>query len=487
MRFGTVCSGIGAPEQAWQELGWECVFASEIEKFPSAVHQIRFPGVPNLGDMTKFKEWNDYAIDLICGGTPCQSFSVAGLRKGLDDPRGNLMLTFGAITARYKPRWIVFENVPGLLSSGDGGDFGSFLGMLVLLGYGFAYRVFDAQYFGLAQRRKRVFVVGHFGGQWQRAAAVLFDRASVCGNSAPRRETREGITGTLSARTKGGGGLGTDFDLGGGLTTTPEVCGERAAHSPRHGHAMTTQQAAESGQLVPEIARAVAAKRDGYNDGSDQTYIPEVAWALQERDAKGVAIDTKDGHLIVTPILEAGARQGEKADLRDGLGVGEPGDPMFTLQAGKQHAIAFDTTQVSSVANYSNPKPGDACHPLAAGAHPPAIAFSCKDSGNDAGPLAPTLRSGNHDGSHANGGVMPAVSDGMRVRRLTPRECERLQGFPDNFTMIPWNSRAAEDCPDGPRYRTLGNSMAVPVMRWIGERIKLLETILPFDKPTSPS
>jgi len=194
MNFGSVCSGIEAASVAWHPLGWRTSFVSEIEKFPCAVLAHHYPDVPNFGDMTRFMEWPDAAIDVLVGGTPCQSFSVAGLRKGLADPRGNLMLTYGAIAGRYRPRWLVWENVPGVLSSNGGRDFGTFLGMLAELGYGFAYRVLDAQHFGVPQRRRRVFVVGHLG-DWRRAAAVLFERESLSGNTA--------AFGTEGARSKG--------------------------------------------------------------------------------------------------------------------------------------------------------------------------------------------------------------------------------------------------------------------------------------------
>ena len=163
MRYLSVCSGIEAASVAWHPLGWEPVGFSEIEPFPCAVLAHRFPNVKNYGDMTKHKEWNiePGTVELLVGGTPCQAFSVAGLRRGLEDPRGNLMLTFGAIANHLRPTWIVWENVPGVLSSDGGRDFGTFLGMLGELGYGFAYRVLDAQYFGVAQRRRRVFLVGY--------------------------------------------------------------------------------------------------------------------------------------------------------------------------------------------------------------------------------------------------------------------------------------------------------------------------------------
>ena len=169
MKFGSVCSGIEAASVAWHPLGWEAAFFSEIDPFPCATLKHHYPDVPNYGDMTKYKEWPDADISLLVGGTPCQSYSIAGLRAGLADPRGDLMLTFGAIADKYRPEWLLWENVPGVLSSNGGRDFGTFLGMLGQLGYGFAYRVLDAQYFGVAQRRRRVFVVGH--SDWRRAAA----------------------------------------------------------------------------------------------------------------------------------------------------------------------------------------------------------------------------------------------------------------------------------------------------------------------------
>lgn len=185
MRFLSVCSGIEAASVAWNPLGWKAVAFSEIEPFPCAVLTHHYPDTPNWGDMTKFQEWPNEPIDLLCGGTPCQSFSVAGLRKGLDDPRGNLMLTFGAIAAKYRPKWLVWENVPGVLSSNGGRDFGTFLGMLGQLGYGFAYRIHNAEYFGVPQRRRRVFVIGCLG-DWRSAAAVLFEQESFKGDSSAR-------------------------------------------------------------------------------------------------------------------------------------------------------------------------------------------------------------------------------------------------------------------------------------------------------------
>lgn len=416
MRYLSVCSGIEAATVAWHPLGWQPVAFSEIEAFPCAVLSHHYPTVPNWGDMTKFQEWPDAAVDLLVGGTPCQSFSVAGLRGGLADPRGNLALTYLAIADRYRPRWLVWENVPGVLSSGGGRDFGAFLGGLGHLRYGWAYRVLDAQYFGVAQRRRRVFVVGYLGG-WAGAAAVLFERHSLQGHPAPRREKGKAAS-VIPSRSSAGGGLGTDFDCDGGL-----IC----ANSGDVGYCLT-------------------------------------ASAQQSLDAE-----------TETLIAVAHTLRGE----------------------------GFDASEDGS---------GDVTHPLGRNQGQEAcIAFSSKDHGGDASAdLAPTLRAMPHDGSHANAGDQVAVAfqeaqtgcreydtagtlrangpghdpvgtrvrEGMAVRRLTPRECERLQGFPRNYTLIPWRGRPAAQCPDGPRYKALGNSMAVPVVNWIGRRIEAVDKVL---------
>ena len=205
MNYLSLCSGVEAASLAWEPLGWSPWAFSEFEPAACAVLAHHWPQVQNLGDMARYQEWPDAAIDVLVGGTPCQSFSVAGLRKGLSDPRGNLMLTFGAIAGRYRPRWLVWENVPGVLSSGGGRDFGAFLGMLAELGYGFAYRVLDAQHFGCAAPRARVFVVGHYG-DWRRAAAVLLERHALQGNPAPGRTPRlEGARTLTSAAPHGHG------------------------------------------------------------------------------------------------------------------------------------------------------------------------------------------------------------------------------------------------------------------------------------------
>ena len=198
MKFGSVCSGIEAASVAWEPLGWNPVFFSEVDAFPSAVLAHRWPSIPNHGDMTKFKEWGYGvgAIDVLVGGTPCQSFSVAGLRGGLDDDRGNLALVYARILEHLRPRWFVWENVPGVLSSNGGRDFASIIGAFQELGYGWAYRTLDAQFFGVPQRRRRIFVVG-CAGDWRAPAAVLFEPESLRGDSPKsRKETEEASRST---------------------------------------------------------------------------------------------------------------------------------------------------------------------------------------------------------------------------------------------------------------------------------------------------
>ena len=425
MNFLSVCSGIEAASVAWNPLGWKAWALAEIEPFPCAVLAHHYPDTPNLGDMTNFKEWPDGAIDLLCGGTPCQSFSVAGLRKGLDDPRGNLMLTFGAIAARYRPRWLVWENVPGVLSSNGGRDFGSFLGLLGFIGYRFAYRVLDAQYFGLAQRRKRVFVVGCLGG-WRSAAAVLFERSSLSWNPAPSRETRQGVAAGTLRRTQGG----SDVD------------------HPRAGHIVATIDAS--------FGRLQGASGQDANHGHSHL----ISMCLNAKRGAG-RLDAESETLI--PII------GGDFDVANTLHRhhGQPQlDQMLV-------PIPFDTTRITSATNRSQPGPGDPCRPLARGAHAPAIAFDARQSD--------VIQYGEKTGPLDTDAYTMGIQTGTRVRRLTPRECERLQGFSDDYTLVPLLLKPRQTrvrwAADGPRYKALGNSWAVPCAAWIGRRIASVDAL----------
>ena len=438
MRFGSVCSGIEAASVAWHPLGWEAAWLSEIEPFPCAVLKHHYPDVPNLGDMTKFKEWKiESNIDVLVGRTPCQSFSVAGLRKGLDDPRGNLMLTYLAIAKQHRPRWLVWENVPGVLSSADGRDFGSFLGGLAICGYGFAYRVLDAQYFGVAQRRKRVFVVAYLG-DWRPAAAVLFERDSLQGNPAPSREKGERIApcvtnGPPFSRT---GNERVEAEAMVVMDCGVELSGPLSARD--YKDAGTDGMNKISAKMIPTV-QPIYAIQGSMIGRSDK--------AGPQGDGINVEVcftqNTIDRHAVAYNIAPG------KGKLKDDIHVTDAHVSKTVDASGSNPAmhqggaaivqpIPFDTTQITSKANYSKPQQGDPCHPLAAGAHPPAIAQT------------------------------------MAVRRLTPVECERLQGFPDGYTDIKLKNKPT---PDGPRYKALGNSMAVPVMAWIGKRIQEVENI----------
>jgi len=304
INYGSVCSGIEAATAAWHPLGWKAAFYSEIDAFPRAVLQHHFLNTPIHGDFTTIQEHDYDPIDLLVGGTPCQSFSIAGLRKGLADERGNLTLEFIRLAQRLRPQWVVWENVPGVLSQDKGRAFGSLLGGLAECGYGFAYRVLDAQYFGTPQRRRRVFVVGYLG-DWRPAAAVLFERESLCGDITPHRKAGEDVAKTLTT------GTGKRYDF----------------------------------------------------ETEDFVVIPQ--------------------HSVAT--MDVAGTMGSTTVASDRAAAG-----YMALHAG-------------------------------------------------------------------------------RVRRITPRECERLQGFPDDYTLIPYRGKPAADSP---RYKALGNSMAVPVMKWLGERIQ---------------
>jgi len=527
LRFGSVCSGIEAASVAWEPIGWKAAWFAEIEPFPCAVLKHHYPDTPNLGDMNLWKEWPDAAIDVLCGGTPCQSFSVAGLRKGLDDPRGNLMLTFLAIAKRHRPRWLVWENVPGVLSSNGGRDFGSFLGGLAECGYGFAYRVLDAQYFGLAQRRKRVFVVAHLGN-WRPAAAVLFERASLCGHPAPRREAGERPAPSVTSGAPNGGpghgarsgsakeGLIVPVAFGGNRTSGPidvapalNACGTASGRQDFETEAFITTHTLRG--------EGFDASEDGTGRGTP--LVPVATTFRDTADCLTSAYGTKwngnasadNGSLFVAqPYTLAIRGRGDGHNLefrqdgtanalltpnggRGGIGVGaiahafdarqsdviQYGDKTGPLDTDGHSVgvLAFDTTQITSKANVSNPKHGDPCHPLAAGAHAPAVAF---DTYNQAvnEHTSQTIKSPQGAAQESVGAVLQA----MQVRRLTPVECERLQGFPDHYTAISWRGKPADQCPDGPRYKALGNSWAVPVVRWIGERINLVDSVLEMQR-----
>ena len=433
MKYLSLCSGIEAATVAWHPLGWEAVAYSEIERFPSEVLAHHYPHTPNLGDMTKFKEWTNVSdVDLLVGGTPCQSFSVAGLRKGLDDPRGNLMLTYLAIADKFKPQWIVWENVPGVLSSNGGKDFGVFLGALGELGYGFAYRVLDAQYFGVAQRRKRVFVVGYLG-DWRAAAAVLFERHSLQGHPAPSREKRQGSAASVGA---GASSRSWPADISSTLDTT---FGTKQGLENQHINAGCPMFV--PAQAIALAENTIGRKPQNGGNGDGFTY----GGPMYTLNATGV-------HGVAQPIgFESSRRDGVR--LYDGISN--------TLQA------------FAGTGGGNSPM---VAQPIAYNIAPGKGALKDDIHVTDADATKTLDASGSNPAMHQGGA---AILQSMAVRRLTPVECERLQGFPDSYTDIKSKNKPT---PDGPRYKALGNSMAVPVMAWIGQRIEQVEAICKQNK-----
>jgi DNA (cytosine-5)-methyltransferase 1 len=351
--------------------------------------------------MTKFREWDIErgAVDVLVGGTPCQSFSVAGLRKGLDDPRGNLALTFVAMVDHYRPEWVIWENVPGVLSSSGGRDFGSFLGALGQLGYGFAYRVLDAQYFGVPQRRRRVFVVAHSSGDSRRAAEVLFEPESLRGDTPKGRKTGQDTAQCLTT------GTGCRYD--------PNT--ETLIPVMYENHPMDSRI---TGPVDPS---PTVAARWGTGGGN-------------------------------TPLVQHTYRKSRRAQSVEDFETWVPDEVTNTLNC-------FDLGDIRSVDIVVE-------HP----AHAFKIRGVWHYTGTNGGVPKPGTGGSGCMGQDEKAYTIATSQDqqimhGMAVRRLTPTECERLQGFPDGYTDI------MPETPDGPRYKALGNSMAVPVMRWIGGRI----------------
>ena len=471
MRFGSVCSGIEAASVAFEPLGWSAAWLAEIEPFPSAVLAHHYPDVPNLGDMTAIPRrvlaGEIEAPDMLCGGTPCQAFSVAGLRESLSDERGNLTLTFVEIadaidhvrvTRGDEPAIVFWENVPGVLSTKDNA-FGCFLaglagedeplqppgekwanaGCVYGPARAIAWRTLDAQYFGLAQRRRRVFVVASARDGFD-PATVLFEWDGVRRDSPPSREARE-VAPTIPSRSSGGGGLGTDFDIDGGVICMAHGQGGADVASERSPTLTCNHEA-------PIVVHGT----------QDPCVSADTAFALGRNNG---------GENALAIAIQAGALRTNPNSGPDGVGVQL--DHAYTLEARAevQCVAVSDVVGAMSAAGATEKKHG--------------FGWGQQD--------------------WENGYCQPTPT--MQVRRLTPRECERLQGFPDDWTLIPWKAHQAwakrkgtsasgesfeeflirmtgrglrqpttHDCPDGPRYKALGNSWAVPCVRWIGRRIQ---------------
>ena len=412
IRYGSVCSGIEAATAAWHHIGWEAAFFSEIEKFPRAVLRHHYPRIPLHGrDQGRRENFAEYAkvagfqtigaeeygaIDLLVGGTPCQSFSIAGLRGGLDDDRGNLALEFCRLADRKQPRWLVWENVPGVLSSNGGRDFGSILGAMAELGYGVAYRVLDAQNFGVPQRRRRVFVVGYLG-DWRRAAAVLFEQGSLRGNYTKGDGKNEEIARTLRSQPQSSHRADSDNFI----TWPVEIAPTLNAHfGEKQGFDNQHIRGGRDGLSVSQCLTA----------GTGQRYDPETETLIPTHGGEfDVVHGTQDPCVSQSKAFALGRNNGGENVVSFGIG-----------DSGVGHCLRSEPSKADK-------------------------------------PTSTTY-----------------VGEQRGVRRLMPTECERLQGFPDGYTDIPYKGRQA---PDGPRYKSLGNSMAVPCMRWIGERIQKVDQL----------
>lgn len=418
MRYLSLFSGIEAATQAWQPLGWECVAVSEIEPFPCAVLEHHYPHVPNLGDVTKITEQQikDLGqIDLIVFGSPCQNLSVAGNRKGFAGEQSSLFYAAMEIIKHAKrhcgARFALWENVPGAFSSNKGADFTEVVKHMAGLsdldtpknGWGkegaavganglLEWSVLDAQWFGLAQRRKRVFAIVDFG-DWASRPPILLERHSLRGDSAPSRAEKQDITtDAQTGFTKQGHG---DYrNCGVGSTCT--------AHQSKDCSDLIVCHGTQDPITNNETAYAL-----GCNSGQENV----IAIA-------GNIIGRTDGN------------------GGNGNGFDESG-ACYTLTTNDRHAVAYGCL------NPDQPQ----CWRV-----------------YETNGVAPALQAGEGRGN--------AILKNSVVRRLTPIECERLQGFPDDFTKIPYRGKSVGDCPNGVRYKALGNSMAVNVMAWIGQKVQ---------------
>lgn len=481
LKFGSVCSGIEAASVAWHPLGWKAAWLAEIEPFPAAVLAHHYPDVPNLGDMTKIANQvltgNVEAPDVLVGGTPCQAFSVAGLREGLADERGQLTIKYVELADAIdfirgrrgqQPAIIVWENVPGVLSSKDNA-FGCFLAALAgeddeirppgekwaNAGCVFGptrtvtWRVLDAQYFGVAQRRRRVFVVASARKDFY-PTAVLFEFDGVRRDTAPSRKARQETAGTLASRTGAGGFPGTDEACSGYVQ--PVMC-------MAHGQG--------GAEIATERSPTLTCNHEAPIAFQPQCVTGDITHTLKAEGFDASEYGTGRGQPIV-PVMAF-----QPGNLTRGAGSSPSTEVFPTLKADHgrgasdqdphvAYSVALRGREGGATAELGDDLAGCLRASSGGGDKPHVLAFQSSQSGVRLGETHATLDANN--GPRRHNGVL----DGMAVRRLTPTECERLQGFPDGWTDVPYRGKPAAD---GPRYKALGNSMAVPCMAFIGRRI----------------
>lgn len=483
MKYISIFSGIEAATVAWQPLGWKPIAFSEIDPFPSTVLQHHYPNVPNLGDITKI-DWRPYvgAADIVVGGSPCQSFSVAGKREGLAGASG-LMFEYIRAVRELRPRWFVWENVPGAFSSERGGAYRQLLSEMDALGYGLAWRVLDAQFFGVAQRRERVFLVGSLGTM--RCAEVLFERESLSWDHQSSRQKRQ----ALAEEAQGCVGT-TDHDSG---CLTPGETQSRRIYSA-DGIYPTLSTRKRSGQnqegvftqFGDDVSQTLTARA---GTGGNQVPLVQVQPIVFNPNA---GINEQGGGFAlsedVTPTLKTDHNpavaftQNQRAEVREL----EVAGALAAQPDVKQQTYICRADGQTNAMTSVNLAPTLTSHAK----KDPHLIYPAEDSTGEDEPVTLQIRGGKPGGgkgaliqrnmsatlsTHNTQTLITGDHEerGLTVRRLTPRECERLQGFPDDYTDIPYRNK--EHAPDGARYKALGNSMAVPVMRWIGERIQMVE------------
>ena len=477
MKYLSVCSGIEAATVAWHPLGWEPVAFSEIEPFPSAVLGAHWPHIQNLGDMTKFEQWDHgllAEVDIVVGGPPCQAFSVAGLRRSLSDARGNVTLAYVRMLdhidtirrANGRPPVIaVYENVPGMLSTRDNA-FGCFVGALcgcdeapetqtgkwpkagLLSGEArrVGYRILDAQYFGVAQRRRRIFLVAvpcelvDRLGERACPSEILALSESVSGNPSPSRKTWEGVARTTA---------GSLTSSGRGVERPGESRGQDdvVIRCPSVARTLTRRMhKGFDGSCDSQTPVVFTKAKRAPSDQDDESLVPgEVAPTQNQFDIGDTRATTVVAYDITGVPATTGARM---TDVHTSLRARPPGTSENSTTTVAAYPIIADASRRNSSAIKPSPDASGLVR-----LRDPGLGV-----GDDGSPMFTLQASSPH-----------SVSVPNAVRRLTPRECERLQGFPDDHTAIEYRGKPAAD---GPRYKALGNSMAVPCMWWIGHRIK---------------
>lgn len=522
MRYLSLFSGIEAASVAWEGLGWEPVAFCEIDPFPSAVLAHRFPEVPNLGDITKV-DWSEFngkrKPDLIVGGSPCQSFSVAGCREGLAGESG-LMFEYIRAVRELRPRCFLWENVPGALSSEQGEAFRQLLSEMDEIGYGMAWRVLDAQFFGVAQRRERVFLVGCLGDP-RRAAEVLFEPDGLRWDTPSSRDKRKELAEAAGRGVAGCGGFGYKTSQGAGSIgygeeISPTLLARRndaAALTPKTLQVRCGNEGGGKGALVQDDMSATLSTTQTQTLFDPYGIVGNVIGKKPENGGNGGGFcGPEDAFYTLTTIDRHGVAYREEPiclgddNAHASCDEGMSGSASIVCASNGQDVVnAMCAADAKGVGNQivadgkvvvmrelyeDHPRDGRVAEPVEVA---PTVAQHYGTGGGN----TPIVREGatfmqsvggevrytNGDGTAAGALCAGArgiknqniVHSGYTVRRLTPRECERLQGFPDDWTLIPYRGKEADQCPDGPRYKALGNSMAVPVMRWIGERIERAE------------